>query len=136
MSLGKVDAFGQAFFFKSPAYGIIIGIDKVFETVGQPQDEQDGGIVAQGYAGVTFFKSSQSCPRNECPFSHQCRRDTPPLTGIADVRPQFLERRFHWARQWGCGFHERNMYHIVSKIKKYVLYMSHYEKYRVHSNPK
>ena len=60
MSLGKVDAFGQAFFFKSPAYGIIIGIDKVFETVGQPQDEQDGGIVAQGYAGVTFFKSSQS----------------------------------------------------------------------------
>ena len=57
--LGKVDAFGQAFFFESPAYGIIIGIDELFETVGQPQDEQDGGIVSQGYAGVTLLDTPQ-----------------------------------------------------------------------------
>lgn len=56
MGLGKVDAFGQAFFFKSPAYGIMIGIDKVFETAGQSQYEQDGGIVAQRYAGIAFLR--------------------------------------------------------------------------------
>lgn len=59
MGLGKVDAFGQAFFFKSSAYGVIIGIDKVFEPIGQPQYEQDGGIVAQGYAGVALFDTPQ-----------------------------------------------------------------------------
>lgn len=59
MGLGKVNAFGQAFFVKSSTYGIMIGINKVFETVGQSQYEQDGGIVAQRYAGIAFFKSSQ-----------------------------------------------------------------------------
>ena len=59
MGFGTVDAFGQAFFFKSPAYGIIIGIDKVFEAVGQPQHKQDGGIVAQGYAGVALLDTPQ-----------------------------------------------------------------------------
>ena len=59
MGFGTVDAFGQALFFKSSAYGIIVGNDKIFELIGQPQDEQDGGIVAQGYAGVALFDTPQ-----------------------------------------------------------------------------
>ena len=45
MGLGKVDTFGQTFFFKSSAYRIVIGIDKVFETVSQPQHKQNSGSV-------------------------------------------------------------------------------------------
>lgn len=100
MGLGKVNASGQAFFLKSSAYGIMIGINKVFETVGQPQYEQDGGIVAQGYAGISFFKSSQSCPGDESTLGHKSRRNTPPLAGSGDVCAQFLECRSHWPRQW------------------------------------
>lgn len=85
MGLGKVDTFGQAFFFKSSAYGIIIGIDKVFLRWSVSQYEQDGGIVAQGYAGIAFFKSSQSCPGDESTLSHKSRRNTPSLAGSADV---------------------------------------------------
>ena len=118
MGLGKVNASGQTFFLKSSAYGIMIGIDKVFEMVGQPQYEQDGGIVAQGYAGIAFFKSSQSCPGDESTLSHKSRRNTPSLAGSADVCAQFLECRSHWPRQWGCGFHERGMYHKSNKNKK------------------
>lgn len=136
MGFGKVDAFGQAFFFKSSAYGIIIGIDKVFETVSQPQYEQDGGIVAQGYAGSAFFKSSQSCSGDESTLSHKSCRNTSPLAGIADICAQFLECRSHWPRQWGCGFHERNMFHKSNKNERYVSYMLHIWKYQGSSEDK
>lgn len=136
MGLGKVDTFGQTFFFKSSAYRIVIGIDKVFETVSQPQHKQNSGIVAQGDTWIALFYTSKRGTRDKGSLCHKRRGDTPPLTGIANVCSKLLECHFHWPRQWGCGFHERNMYHIVSKNKKYEQYMSHYEKYRVHSNPK